>query len=59
MNMVVIKQEFFTIVENQIRGEIGIMWNEDKISTPTKTGILVNPTGWIHLIFIFNKNGAM
>ena len=43
----------------QNSGEIGIMWNEDKISTPTQTGILVNPTGWIHLTFIFNKNGQV
>ena len=40
-------------------GELGVMWNEDKNSTPTKTGILIPGTGWIHLVIIFNKHGKV
>ena len=40
-------------------GEIGVMWNENKNSTPTKTGILIPNKGWIHLVFIFNKDGKV
>ena len=48
---------FYNCSENE--GEIGVMWNEDKNSTPTKTGILVSNTGWIHLVFVFNKTGKV
>lgn len=38
--------------------EIGILWNSDETSEPINTGISVpNDTGWIHFIFVFNKEG--
>lgn len=40
-------------------GELGVMWNEDKQSTPTKIGILIPNEGWIHLVFIFQNFGKV
>lgn len=40
-------------------GRLGVLWDEDKLSTPLSSDVFIEPNRWTHLVVIFSASGLI